>query len=112
MAVRRTTRRSPMNRARIRLPEERIADFCRRHHIRRLALVRLLEIVGEAARRVSAARQARHPDIAWPQIVGFRNRMIHGYDSVNMTRVWEIVTHDLPALEVSLARILEPGDQP
>src|SRR5438105_15279965 len=48
-----------------------------------LALVRLLEIVGEAATRVSPAVQAANPSIPWPQIVGLRNRLIHGYDAVD-----------------------------
>ena len=48
-----------------------------------LSLVRLLEIVGEAASRVPAEIRVRHPDIPWPEIVGLRNRLIHGYDSVD-----------------------------
>jgi uncharacterized protein with HEPN domain len=48
-----------------------------------LALVRLLEIVGEAAGRVSEAECALHPEIPWPQIIGLRNRLIHGYDAVD-----------------------------
>jgi uncharacterized protein with HEPN domain len=48
-----------------------------------LSLVRLLEIVGEAAGRVPAEERVRHPDIAWAEIVGLRNRLIHGYDSVD-----------------------------
>ena len=48
-----------------------------------LALVRLLEIIGEAANRIPPEEQARHPQIPWPQIVGLRNRLIHGYDSVD-----------------------------
>jgi uncharacterized protein with HEPN domain len=50
-----------------------------------LSLVRLLEIVGEAAGRVPAEERARHPDIPWIEIVGLRNRLIHGYDSVDLT---------------------------
>ncbi len=48
-----------------------------------LALVRLLEIVGEAAGRVSKEECALHPEIPWPQIIGLRNRLIHGYDAVD-----------------------------
>jgi uncharacterized protein with HEPN domain len=48
-----------------------------------LPLVRLLEIIGEAAGHVPAEERIRHPDIPWPEIVGLRNRLIHGYDSVD-----------------------------
>jgi uncharacterized protein with HEPN domain len=48
-----------------------------------LALVRLLEIVGEAASRIPKEERQRYPEIDWPQIVGLRNRLIHGYDFVD-----------------------------
>jgi uncharacterized protein with HEPN domain len=48
-----------------------------------LSLVRLLEIIGEAAGRVPAWQRLRYPDIPWPEIIGLRNRLIHGYDSVD-----------------------------
>jgi uncharacterized protein with HEPN domain len=71
-----------------------------------LGLVRLLEIVGEAANRIPEEEQARHPEIPWPQIVGLRNRLIHGYDSVDFDILWQIVTEDLPPLVVSLETII------
>ena len=48
-----------------------------------LALVRLLEVVGEAASRTPAEERAQYPEIPWGPIVGLRNRLIHGYDSVD-----------------------------
>jgi uncharacterized protein with HEPN domain len=48
-----------------------------------LALVRLLEIVGEAANRVPPEERQQHPEIPWPQIISLRNRLIHGYDAVD-----------------------------
>jgi uncharacterized protein with HEPN domain len=72
-----------------------------------LSLVRLLEIVGEAASRVPAGERSRHPDIPWPEIVGLRNRLIHGYDSVDFDILWQIVTHDLPPLIAALEKALE-----
>ena len=69
-----------------------------------LALVRLLEIVGEAASRVSEASQLRYPSIPWPQIIGMRNRLIHGYGSVDMDILWEILTEDIPPLIAELER--------
>ena len=63
-----------------------------------LALVRLLEIVGEAAARVSPEGRTRHPAIPWSEVVSLRNRLIHGYDSVDFDVLWRIVEGDLPAL--------------
>jgi uncharacterized protein with HEPN domain len=63
-----------------------------------LALVRLLEILGEAAKQISQVIREGHPQIPWRQIAGTRNRLIHGYFEVDLDIVWEIVTHDLPPL--------------
>lgn len=63
-----------------------------------LALVRLVEIVGEAAGRVSKDVQRQYPRIPWAQIVGMRNRLIHGYDFLDFDILWQTVTEDLPPL--------------
>jgi len=63
-----------------------------------LALVRLLEIVGEAASGVSSDARSKRPDVPWAEIVGLRNRLIHGYDAVDLDVIWSIIEHDLPAL--------------
>lgn len=69
-----------------------------------LAVVRLLEIIGEAAARVPSEERARRPGIPWSSIVSLRNRLIHGYDDVDHDIVWEIVTTDLPLLVSQLPR--------
>ena len=71
-----------------------------------LALVRLLEIVGEAAAKVTPATQVANPVIPWPQIIGLRNRLVHGYDSVDFDILWDIVQFDLPPMIAELQRIL------
>ena len=76
--------------------------------IRLLALLQLLQIIGEAARRVSEARQLQLPQIQWPQIVGLRNRLVHGYDAVDYDTIWAILTSDLPALVAELEKIVPP----
>jgi uncharacterized protein with HEPN domain len=81
-----------------------------RDRLLELALVRLLEIVGEAASRVSEEDSARYPEIPWPQIVGLRNRLIHGYDAVDLDILWQIIEHDLPPLITALETILEQED--
>lgn len=75
-----------------------------------LSLVRLLEIVGEAAGRVPAEERARHADIPWPEIVSLRNRLIHGYDSVDFDILWQVVRVDLPPLIVALEGALEKAE--
>jgi len=71
-----------------------------------LSLVRLLEIVGEAANRIPKQERERHPHVPWAEIIGLRNRLIHGYDEVDFDILWEIVTHDLPPLVASLESIV------
>ena len=72
-----------------------------------LALVRLMEIVGEAANRVPKEEQSRHPEIPWRLIIGLRNRLIHGYDAIDYEILWHILDRDLPELVISLERILD-----
>jgi uncharacterized protein with HEPN domain len=72
-----------------------------------LALVRLVEIVGEAAARVPARDQARWSAIPWPDIIGLRNRLVHGYDEVNFDILWVILREDLPPLIAELASIIQ-----
>jgi len=73
------------------------------------AVIRNIEIVGEAAGRVSAGFTAASTDIPWREIVGMRHRLIHGYLEVNLDTVWEVVERDLPALEASLRALAEPS---
>ncbi len=75
-----------------------------------LALVRLMEIVGEAAGRVSQQTFENHPGIPWPDIVSLRNRLIHGYDEVDFDILWDIISLDLPPLINQLQQILGPSD--
>ncbi len=72
-----------------------------------LALTRLVEIVGEAASRVPKELQDRHPSIPWREIVSARNRLIHGYDFVDLDILWEIVATDLPALVPQVEQALK-----
>lgn len=63
-----------------------------------LSLVRLLEIVGEAAARVSSETRQRHDSLPWTDIVAMRNRLIHGYDTVDLDILWRTLRDDLPPL--------------
>ncbi len=71
-----------------------------------LALTRIVEIVGEAASRVSEDTRSAHPEIPWKQVVGTGNRLIHGYDNVDMDILWRIVSEELGPLAKHLDAIL------
>lgn len=71
-----------------------------------LSLTRLMEIIGEAASRVSEGFREAHAQVAWAEIIGLRNRLIHGYDVVDLDILWEIIQRDLPSLVSALERIL------
>jgi len=75
-------------------------DFTQYSNDRRtqLAVERSLEIIGEAARRVSASFQNSHPEIPWRQIIGQRNVLIHEYGEVKQERIWKTVTENIPQL--------------
>jgi uncharacterized protein with HEPN domain len=70
-----------------------------------LAVVRLIEVLGEAARQISRTTRERYPQIPWRQIAGTRDRLIHGYFDVDLDIIWEIVTRDLPPLIEALQQI-------
>lgn len=71
-----------------------------------LALVRCMEVFGEAANRVPLQHRALYPDLPWQLAVSMRNRLIHRYDNVRLDIVHETITQDLPALIPILERIL------
>lgn len=71
-----------------------------------LALVRLIEIVGEAANRVSKKTQQKYPQIPWPLIIGMRNRLVHDYTVIDLDIVWQTVTEELPPLIVELQEVI------
>ncbi|NCC41531.1 MAG: DUF86 domain-containing protein [Gammaproteobacteria bacterium] len=62
------------------------------------AILRKLEIIGEAAGQVSGEFRTAHPEIPWSAMIGMRSRLIHAYRMVQLDIVWHIVCHDLPAL--------------
>ena len=75
-----------------------------------LSLVKSIEIGGEAASKVSAAFREAHPEIPWTVIVTMRNRPSHAYFDVDLDRVWDTITDDLPPLIHKLRTILSLED--
>jgi len=81
-------------------------DDLKRHRMLQHALVRVVEIVGEAAARVSEAGQQRYPSIPWQYARGMRNRLVHGYDQIDLDVLWDTIEYDLPPLIAELSHIL------
>ena len=79
-----------------------------RNRMAQLAILKAVEVVGEAASHVSSEVRDAHPEIAWRGIIGMRNRLVHGYFSVRLERVWETVTQDIPRLISQLEPLAPP----
>ena len=73
-----------------------------------LSLVKCIEIVGEAGAHVSDEMRQAHQDIPWRVIVGMRNRLIHGYYEIDLDRVWDTISKNLPPLIAQLENIVHP----
>jgi uncharacterized protein with HEPN domain len=76
-----------------------------------LTITKLLEIIGEAARRVSVELRTAHPEVEWKKISGARDRLIQGYDAVDFDIVWTICVDDMPLLVRHLNAILTSGTE-
>lgn len=72
-----------------------------------LSLVKCVEIVGEAASRVSEDAKTELPSLPWLDIIGMRNRLIHAYYDVNLDILWDTVTSELPGLVAELEEAVE-----
>jgi uncharacterized protein with HEPN domain len=70
------------------------------------AVIRMLEIIGEAANNISAEAQNAHPEIQWSKIISMRNRLIHEYFGVNEEIVWSTVKEKLPVLKKQIEEFL------
>jgi uncharacterized protein with HEPN domain len=71
------------------------------------AVVRALEIIGEAAKRLPDDLRQRYPDIPWKGMAGMRDRIIHGYDNVDFQIVWEVIKRDIPQIKPKIELILK-----
>ena len=78
----------------------------------RYAIERALEIVGEAAWRVSQDTTSRHPEIPWQGIIGFRNVLAHEYGEIDYRRLYTVIKEGVPALIIALQRILDSLEKP
>lgn len=75
------------------------------------AVIRNFEVIGEAAKRIPASYREAHPSIPWRVMAAFRDVLIHGYEGVDINKVWTTATADLPAARAAIAAILPPVEQ-
>ncbi|MCH9046907.1 MAG: DUF86 domain-containing protein [SAR324 cluster bacterium] len=75
-----------------------------------LALVKEIEIIGEAAHRMSEDARGENPQIPWPQIIGMRHRLVHLYFDIDQDVLWDTVAENLPPLIAALEKILPSGN--
>jgi uncharacterized protein with HEPN domain len=70
------------------------------------AVVRCIEIIGEAAKQVSEEIRSKYPHVPWKEMAGMRDKVIHFYFGVNLEKVWLVVTRDIPKLKPEIQKIL------
>lgn len=71
-----------------------------------LSLLKLLEIIGEAASRISSSRKIENSDIPWQVMTSMRNHLTHGYFEINLDIIWTTITHNIPGLILQLEELL------
>ncbi len=71
------------------------------------AVVRNVEIIGEASKQVPEDFKSAHPTLPWQQMAGMRNRIVHDYAGVDLAIVWDVVQHALPKLEAELQVLID-----
>ena len=78
----------------------------------RLAVIHLIQTIGEAARQVSREFCNNHSDVRWADIIGIRHKVVHDYLGVDDDIVWQVVIEDLPKLVAALEPIVPPSETP
>ena len=71
------------------------------------AVIRKLEIIGEATKRISVSLKVTHEDVAWRKPAGLRDVLIHDYLGIDIEKVWQTVVNDLPVLKKQIKKILD-----
>ena len=90
----------------LQLSQSRTREQLAEDRLYNLAITPLLEVMGEAATCVPPDFRSRHAEIALGEVIGLRNRLIHGYDSIDLDIVWQVITVDLPKLVDDLAKLI------
>jgi len=71
------------------------------------AVIRCLEIVGEASKSIPKEIKSKYNDIPWKDIAGLRDKIVHGYSEINLFRVWLVVKEDFPILKEEIENIMK-----
>ena len=87
--------------------EQRTRQDLDRDRMLSLALVRLIEIIGEAANNISETCQSKYDKIPWRQMIGMRNRLAHAYFEIDLDIVWQVITHDLDVLLIEIEKAIK-----
>jgi uncharacterized protein with HEPN domain len=91
--------------------ENSTAESFRSDHLVQNAVVRVLQVLGETARRISPEFKAQHSEIPWAQIVALRHRLVHDYMNIDFAIVWDVVRQDLGPLIQQLEPLVPREDQ-
>jgi len=75
------------------------------------ATLRPLEIIGEAARKISVETKSAHPEIPWTDLIGMRNRLVHEYFRIDLQKVWDAVRNDIPRLIALIEPLVPPEER-
>jgi len=79
--------------------------------LRQDAVIRNLQIIGEAARKISDEFRSEHPEVPWSEIVGMRNRLVHDYSRIDVTKIWDTAQEDIPSLIRWIEPLVPPEDK-
>jgi len=74
-------------------------------------VIRNFEVIGEAAKRIPAEYKQQHPAIPWKSLTAFRDVLIHQYEGIGLSEVWNVIEGDVPGLKRAIGAILPPLDQ-
>ena len=82
------------------------SEFFKNHSLQD-AIIRRLEIIGEAVKNLPITFRSKHPDIPWKQIAGMRDILTHQYFDVDLALTWKVVKHELPSIKKRISSLLE-----
>ena len=78
--------------------------------LKQYAVVRAIEIIGEASKNLSEDFKKEHPEVEWKEIIGARDKISHHYFGIKLSTIWNIITNDLPDLKKKVKAIIEKNN--